>query len=407
MEPVWEAIAWSCRSMVSGLHPSLRHDGAEFSDADAARRSFAGQPLGFRAVCLFLKGGWSEYVHTVGLPTWSSVAHPCPMCYTSRDKLYDLRGFSPIAMPSGRKTAAAYEEACARCETRTHLTAHDINLLRPKLFFDWRDQGSRGRALRADVPEFGLCKGDRLEASASFPDVHDFTLADAPREATWWRPSGETWARRRNPIFGAGTGASIECLAVDWLHCLSLGVFRGVLGHLLHELLGTNPWEVTGPPKAKKELGLQCLKADLWEWYKKEEKEGRHRTRAHNLTLGTLGSPEKPELHTHGAETNAILRYAHSRLLPLYGGGLGERRRGWDDAVGSLVVIMDIIRAHPRKVPTGDVQRFCNAVAKHMRAGQLVGLRFRPKHHLLMEMGARLGLIRVPAAHLFVASFGV
>ena len=62
---------------MDGVYPSTRHNGKAFDSAsDAVRATCAGDTLGWKAILLFVKGDWSEFALTLGLPTWASKAHP-------------------------------------------------------------------------------------------------------------------------------------------------------------------------------------------------------------------------------------------------------------------------------------------------------------------------------------------
>ena len=55
--PLWSSVSWSLSALVDGVYPQQRHDNEAWGDADASRASLAGLPLGFRGICVFLKGG--------------------------------------------------------------------------------------------------------------------------------------------------------------------------------------------------------------------------------------------------------------------------------------------------------------------------------------------------------------
>ena len=98
--------------------------------------------------------------------------------------------------------------------------------LRPLLLFDKRgSRGSRGRALSEDFDELGIQRGDRIEPTAAFPNIHDLSVDSAPREVVWWCRAAESITRRRNPLFCKESGVSIDTIAIDWLHTFSLGIF--------------------------------------------------------------------------------------------------------------------------------------------------------------------------------------
>ncbi len=70
------------------------------------------------------------------------------------------------------------------------------------LFDDRRRAGSHGRALRNDAPSLRLLAGNRMEPSECVPNAGLFEgIASFPHPVTLWRPSAETLARHRNPLW--------------------------------------------------------------------------------------------------------------------------------------------------------------------------------------------------------------
>ena len=97
-----------------------------------------------------------------------------------------------------------------------------------KLLDNDKGKEGRGLTLRDNYPPLGLLKGDRLEPWDGCTDISDFErIADFPARALFWRKSKERMAHHRNPIFSDDIGITPgKSCALDWLHILSLGVFR-------------------------------------------------------------------------------------------------------------------------------------------------------------------------------------
>ena len=55
-----------------------------------------------------------------------------------------------------------------------------------------------------------------------------------------------------------------------------------------------------------------------------------------------------------------------------------------------MVVLLDMIKAHPRRVPDHKAQIWCDQVQAHMNALKELDLGEKPKHHTMAEMGPRL-----------------
>jgi hypothetical protein len=399
IRPMFEMLAWSCEAMLRGVHPVLQHDGQPWdaaSESGRVRASLAGSPLGFIAVCLIFKCDWAEVVRTFGFPQWNDVLHPCPWCLAPLECLNDVRGYSPLGMPAPTTTAEVYEAGVTACELTVALSAAAMKQVRAALVFDKKkDGGARGRALAIDLPALGLSRGLRLEPTAEFPDIANFHAGQWPRTVTFWDRQKETVTRQRNPLFNTRrTGITVTDLGIDWLHALSLGVFQVIVGLFLRELLDANAWRVAGGTGGKLELGVARLKGEMDLWYSEEERQGRYVTRVQDLVASMIGPRSDPGVSLHASETNHLLRFAHSVLLPKYGHVLGDRLVPFRTAIDDVICILDIIKAHPNRVPPRDVQVWCDRAMSHIRAIKALGVRPKPKHHQMLEMGPRL-LVRL------------
>ena len=389
--PLFSMLAWSFRCMSRGIHPAQRHDGNEWMDQDVARKSYSGEQLGFRAVCLFVKGDWAEYSHSFALPAWNDSKSPCPFCTTTQGDMFEFRGFGPLTMPKPCKTLHDYEESCQRCEKTVVLNEAQIRSLRGSLIYDRRQGGSRGRSCGRPLPALGLSQWRRLEPSAEFPNIDDVTPEQAPRSATFWDRTMETMTRRRNPLFSASTGVTPGSLTVDWLHTLSLGIFQHILSCFLWALLEANAWAIDGPMSTRVDLSIIQIRAELFDWYGREEREGRVHSRLQSFVPGMVGSADRPLLKLHGAETNGFLKFALASLLPRFGSCL-THFTAWERLISGMAWVLDCIHDHEdqRTMSATTIQTFCDIVTIHMRTCQTLGIQQRAKHHLLMELASRL-----------------
>ncbi len=65
---------------------------------------------------VLLKGDWSEYAHTIGLPTWADAAAPCPFCFATKKNMLDMTGLSVFGTGHSNKLVRCYELACGSCD---------------------------------------------------------------------------------------------------------------------------------------------------------------------------------------------------------------------------------------------------------------------------------------------------
>ena len=389
MFPVFDMLGWSFAAMLRGEHPNARHDVQPWREEDAGRASYAGEELGFRAVCVLVKGDWHEFCHTIGVPSWRDNHAPCPLCFASLASWYSPRGLSPVHMPHGTKRLEHYLAACRACTIEVDVTAPHHAQLRGLLQYDKRKSGgSCGRALTQDVPALGLRNGARLEPSQALPDVASFEETPTPFRVSFWRRSAETFTRHANPLFGARTGVSSEYLSIDWLHALSMGVFQFFLAELVWDLIVANVWNESGPLSSVVELSAARLRSDLHQFYQSELKRGRNYTQVGRLYATMLGSSDDRKLKLFGAETNGFLHFA-PRLLSLYGHRLGARETWYRIGVERLLSILAAIKQYPRVFPPAAVQKFVDDVCEFTLAVEKLGHPTKPKHHALIEMAAR------------------
>lgn len=208
---IMNVCRWSIEALAAGAMPSRRHDGSEFQISDACRSSRSGEKI-LKACVVQIKGDWMEFWHTLGLPRWDSVLHPCFSCHCSKDRLQSLGDLSVTTSPFPRKTAAEYDAACSACEIWVEVST--IAALRGVAAGLFYGAAGKGRSLACDIEMPGLrlegferhilFSGDRLEPSSALEDVDDF-CADGdivlPCRILFWRAKGNTMALRRNPFF--------------------------------------------------------------------------------------------------------------------------------------------------------------------------------------------------------------
>lgn len=386
--PLLSAIAWSFRAMALGRHPDHRHDSAPWREEDVGRASFANESFGWKAICFLIKGDWAEYAHSLGFPTHADTQAPCPMCCCNRGNMYSTRGYGPAGLEHRNSSLQRYETACLRCEIQVVVQPEDYHRIRAALVYDVRPHGQRGRALSADFPKYGLQKNDRLEPIPTRPDPGAFDSAVPPVDCLWWRSSRDTVARRRNPLFGPGTFITPSCLSVDWLHTFSLGVFQFFLGPLLWQLFLANAFRVDAPASALGDASLNRLRELLSEWYTSESRQGRHHTKIQNITMGMIGTPSEPEMKLHAAETNGMVHFL-SDVLDEYGSVLGNRRGLWRCGLDELLEMLRVFRTYQSVVPDDAVATFCKIAKSHLQLCEKLGIRLRPKHHLMLHVGPR------------------
>ena len=390
--------------MARGLAPTERHDGSPWKESDDARAVLSGQSLGWRGVVLFIKCDMMEHVTSFGFPSWATHKHPCPMCHCTTENWGSIKGLSSLTLPWQAKDFAESEQACAACEIVVDIRCAKLfRVVRGSLRYDKRidSAASRGRALMRDIPQLGLKKGDRLQPGHDIWDVGQIDTMDPPCRLLFWRRTAETHVRHRNPVFSKETGIVPErVLVIDWLHALSLGVYKYFISHLWHMLFKYNVYGIGQCTDHEHILmSVGRLRNELFQWYNTERDEGRAHSRVQNLTPEMVGTATSHKLGTWGAETNGLLLFSqhllrvhHDKLTAP--GLLNNLIKGCD----SLVGIHMIIKNHTGGTcPVAVAQQFTDHTMVHLHAMGQLQIEVRAKHHALSHMGRKLLHYGTPA----------
>ena len=236
--PAFCFLRWSLEILRNGEMPSSRHDGAPWGKGDGTRATWAGDRLTFRVACVLIKGDLHELCVSWGFPSTASL-DPCIFCNVTNRDFLAVVGMSPHNTSFRKKTFEDYNQACAKCEIWVTMSWGNFQIVRSHLIYYTQDR-VLGRGLSSDVPALGLLKNDRLEPSATFPDVATIDKYNRGESdeicLLFWRRSFETHARHRNPFFSAELGVTPDSFAVDWMHTLSLGPMNRFIARFCHML---------------------------------------------------------------------------------------------------------------------------------------------------------------------------
>ena len=297
----------------------------------------------------------------------------------------------------GEKTIEKYLASASRCETIVNVNAAQRRKIRMSLYYDKRQTGSRGRALRVAIPELGLEAGLRLEPTPTMPDVGEAVDNNSTADSTlvFWDRSKETITQRRNPLFSEETGIGPEIFVPDWLHCLSLGCYKRWIIFVWHVLFDKNVFGVDRVLASTTDAFLQScvlfLKELLFQWYGAEKTAGRDHARVQNLTTGMVGANADHDLGSWGAETNGLLFFTE-HLLERYGELLeAQQRQRLVRGTSSLLGVHRLIKTYKTgTMPHAQIQEFVDHWKTHMHTMSQVGLQKRVKHHQMAHMLNRL-----------------
>ena len=129
------------------------------------------------------------------------------------------------------------------------------------------------RELIVDIPEYGLEAHDRLERT---PWMSDYAMFDAttgfPAPFVFWRADEQAWTQHCNPLFDRRLGLVPQRMIVDALHCLFMGVVQRYCGHVIHQLLEDDVWQVGDAAcEVRAEVSVLRLRDQLFGWYSDRE----------------------------------------------------------------------------------------------------------------------------------------
>ena len=157
-------------------------------------------------------------------------------------------------------------------------------------------------------------------------------------------------------------------MAVDWLHALSLGVFKTWASYAVHALIGCNAFRMYGNAPDRLTASVTFLRNRLFDFYSDESRRGIDLARVGDLTESMIGSDPTVVLGTHGAETNGFVKFLVQIILPRYGSALppadfDQFMRGGR----ALIEMMRIIGEHTSGVaPPHEIQTFVEATCTHL-----------------------------------------
>lgn len=358
---LFQFLNWSLSALASATWPVARHDGESWRASDTRRESVAGTDMNLVAAVIHLKGDWAEFCSSLGFPTWADNRRPCLRCSCHSDTLWDWSGSSLLGLRYPETTQTECDKACDACERWVTIgSAAALQRFVSNLKFDKRKTGSKGRALVASMPEYGLESGDRLEPHPLCCDVASVdNISVFPARILCWKPSAETVTRHRCPLFNEFTGITCEHISVDVMHTLHLGVLQVYCRTLIWRLIAVNAFEVQRgvTDDERTQLAVLQLRNMMWNWYRERAKSHplENLTRLNDLTVKMIGSRTRPRLKAKAAETWSFLLFSES-LAVRFTNVLGPHGQLWVEAARSLIGYIETCKTYPVLMPPAAVQ---------------------------------------------------
>ena len=181
--------------------------------------------------------------------------------------------------------------------------------------FDKRSNGYHGRALFSDYPAKNLVKGDRLEPSRELRDVHELDLVtNLPLKLTFWSTSKQTRLNRKTPLFTI-PGLTCELTSFCSLHILELGLYGRWCSTMFWFILLCNVFDLeTTDQETLCDAGMPFLRQMYFEFWREHRvvDPSENISEVHNLTIGMLGTKEKPRIsQLRGGEVRSLVPFCN------------------------------------------------------------------------------------------------
>ena len=263
-------IEWSFHHGVAGLYPTHSHTSAPFTDP--ARRDKGGKALGVYLACCHLRGDWLAYVELAGMRGHGHNTFPCPCCNVRKADMFNSDGnFSLGRLGATPYTQAEYDADVPR---QTRVITIDSLAKRSLIFRNLKYQSKKphfGRVLANNLPELGLCVGDRLEPSEELRDIAQFEITVPPFVVRFFRLGFGDRLTNVSPLLRI-PGINVGSYAVDILHAWHLGGLPVCISASLWMLIKSGIYAPAIPGMHTEDLhklSIVNLRGKLWGYYKR------------------------------------------------------------------------------------------------------------------------------------------
>ena len=109
-----------------------------------------------------------------------------------------------------------------------------------------------------------------------------------------------------------------------------------------------------------------------------------------------FGSNVQPSCNLKAGETNAFFEFLLWLLKDRWGELGADIGKAIYDAGTHLFSLLDLIRKHKKRMPANAIQRFHFHVKSYLTLVPILGMHYKPKDHMLMELSLRLARFGSP-----------
>ena len=397
LSAVMKTIAWSFNQLAGGIYPEVGHDGCAFPEG-STRAELAGTFIadGMCGAVVEMRADLLEIIGALGFTqSWSTKSSPCFLCDVEHEHLYDF----PVDMCHHdwplRDMKAYDRKARSAVIVREVATNEVLMELAVLLQYDARKKDGYGPGLLLvrDYPELNLPAGARIMESDDLSDIHHLSKLRAPVTLKFFDSQGDHGLTFISPLFDI-IGFSIECIALDVMHVMDLGVSQYLVGSVLRELMESNFCGSTQMNVAARRFdNLKAIRRRLTLYYQDHERSRGTMSAIGRLTLPMLGSMKVPHLKSKAAECRNLVPLTVMLCAenPGLGGDGAFHLRTCCRELDSFYAVMKAEPRHMSQMGLRQLQRHIGSFLVHWKAygGHLVF-----KHHAawhLAERAARHG----------------
>eukprot|EP00959_Pyramimonas_sp_CCMP1952_P367050 7687876-Pyramimonas_sp.AAC.1 len=223
-------------ALARGRHPEYDHNGEPFkNELRWARRGFLIAQGTCGALCEY-RADLLEMCSLLGFKRWQNPTTPCLCCRTTRDDMFNW----PLTMNRCRwepRDQADYTRSVLESLTQ-RMVANRDQMRRLVAKMD-HDQAAGGFALQEHFPELNLKKGHRLVETDAVQDIDALMELDTPVLLTFFDSKSDVGINLVCPLFRI-VGFGVECIHLDGMHILDLGVAQYAVGMVLYLLVVNN-----------------------------------------------------------------------------------------------------------------------------------------------------------------------
>ena len=187
-------------------------------------------------------------------------------------------------------------------------------------------------------------------------------------------------------LFALCTGLRLECVMIDIMHAVDLGLAAHVVGNIFWELIARRTW---GPNQA---VNLEALKERLKQWYSVTKEKSHIRGK---LTLERIrASGEAPKLSCKASACRHIVKFALLLAEEFNDGSVHDRMklavcrlldRFYDIVMSASMFLTDAIKAELPRLGRELCQLYAALSAEALASG-INAWRFTPKVHLFLHL---------------------